>query len=183
MLIERATGKRSLAAMERVSAATLPPCRSTRRFTTASPMPSPPLLTASSVCSCANSWNTRGIISALDRTVTVETGKCIALMGPSGSGKSTLAKLLQGFYQPQEGAILLDGAFNLSFFVTALATLQCTDGGFAAVQQRGQRLSHAGVIGVEPRRLARGRLGAPGGGPVRAPRRSLGDRRAAARGR
>lgn len=30
-------------------------------------------------------------------------------MGPSGSGKSTLAKLLQGFYLPGDGGILLDG--------------------------------------------------------------------------
>ena len=30
-------------------------------------------------------------------------------MGPSGCGKSTLAKLMQGFYWPQEGQILLDG--------------------------------------------------------------------------
>jgi subfamily B ATP-binding cassette protein HlyB/CyaB len=29
-------------------------------------------------------------------------------MGPSGSGKSTLAKLMQGFYQPADGAILID---------------------------------------------------------------------------
>lgn len=33
----------------------------------------------------------------------------MAIMGPSGSGKSTLAKLLQGFYLPTDGAILLDG--------------------------------------------------------------------------
>jgi len=30
-------------------------------------------------------------------------------MGPSGSGKSTLAKLLQGFYQPSDGSITIDG--------------------------------------------------------------------------
>jgi subfamily B ATP-binding cassette protein HlyB/CyaB len=30
-------------------------------------------------------------------------------MGPSGCGKSTLAKLLQGFYQPSKGRILIDG--------------------------------------------------------------------------
>jgi subfamily B ATP-binding cassette protein HlyB/CyaB len=29
-------------------------------------------------------------------------------MGPSGCGKSTLAKLLQGFYQPTTGSILID---------------------------------------------------------------------------
>ncbi len=39
----------------------------------------------------------------------IEPGQCIAIMGPSGCGKSTLARLLQGFYQPTEGAIKLDG--------------------------------------------------------------------------
>jgi subfamily B ATP-binding cassette protein HlyB/CyaB len=39
----------------------------------------------------------------------IEPGQCVAIMGPSGCGKSTLAKLLQGFYQPAEGAIKLDG--------------------------------------------------------------------------
>lgn len=39
----------------------------------------------------------------------IEAGECIAITGPSGSGKSTLAKLLQGFYQPTEGSIKIDG--------------------------------------------------------------------------
>lgn len=39
----------------------------------------------------------------------VEAGQCLAILGPSGCGKSTLAKLLQGFYQPTEGAIRIDG--------------------------------------------------------------------------
>ena len=30
-------------------------------------------------------------------------------MGPSGSGKSTLARLMQAFYQPEDGAISIDG--------------------------------------------------------------------------
>ncbi|HEX4986738.1 MAG TPA: peptidase domain-containing ABC transporter [Burkholderiales bacterium] len=41
--------------------------------------------------------------------LSVEPGQCIAIMGPSGCGKSTLARLLQGFYQPTEGAIRIDG--------------------------------------------------------------------------
>ena len=44
-----------------------------------------------------------------DFSLAVEPGRCVAVMGPSGCGKSTLAKLLQGFYLPQEGRILLDG--------------------------------------------------------------------------
>ncbi len=42
-------------------------------------------------------------------TLSIESGQCVAIMGPSGCGKSTLAKLLQGFYQPNEGSIRLDG--------------------------------------------------------------------------
>jgi subfamily B ATP-binding cassette protein HlyB/CyaB len=42
-------------------------------------------------------------------SLAIETGRCVAIMGPSGSGKSTLAKLLQGFYQPEEGNIAIDG--------------------------------------------------------------------------
>ncbi len=44
-----------------------------------------------------------------DLNLKLQPGQCIALMGPSGCGKSTLAKLLQGFYQPDDGAILIDG--------------------------------------------------------------------------
>ena len=40
---------------------------------------------------------------------TLPAGQTIAIMGPSGSGKSTLAKMLQGFYQPTEGRIKIDG--------------------------------------------------------------------------
>lgn len=39
----------------------------------------------------------------------VEAGESVALVGGSGSGKSSVIMLLLRFYDPQEGAILLDG--------------------------------------------------------------------------
>jgi subfamily B ATP-binding cassette protein HlyB/CyaB len=44
-----------------------------------------------------------------DFNLHVAPGKVVAIMGPSGSGKSTLTKLLQGFYQPSNGTIKIDG--------------------------------------------------------------------------
>lgn len=40
----------------------------------------------------------------------ISPGKVVGIVGPSGSGKSTLTKLIQRFYVPDEGQILLDGA-------------------------------------------------------------------------
>ena len=42
-------------------------------------------------------------------SLNITPGQSIGIMGPSGCGKSTLAKLLQGFYQPSAGRILIDG--------------------------------------------------------------------------
>ncbi|XP_063718760.1 phosphatidylcholine translocator ABCB4-like isoform X2 [Symsagittifera roscoffensis] len=39
----------------------------------------------------------------------VPRGKTVALVGPSGCGKSTLMQLVQRFYDPEQGEILLDG--------------------------------------------------------------------------
>lgn len=40
----------------------------------------------------------------------IQPGEVVGIVGASGSGKSTLTKLIQGFYRPAEGAVLLDGA-------------------------------------------------------------------------
>ncbi len=39
----------------------------------------------------------------------IEAGKTIGIVGRSGSGKSTLAKLVQRFYVPEGGRVLIDG--------------------------------------------------------------------------
>jgi ABC-type multidrug transport system fused ATPase/permease subunit len=39
----------------------------------------------------------------------VAAGQTVALVGPSGCGKSTLGRLLYRFYDPQQGAVLVDG--------------------------------------------------------------------------
>ena len=44
-----------------------------------------------------------------------EPGETIAIVGHSGAGKSTLLSLLLRFYDPQEGAVLLDGHDARSF--------------------------------------------------------------------
>ena len=43
-----------------------------------------------------------------DFNLKIAPGECITIMGPSGCGKSTLTKLLQGFYMPTSGRILLN---------------------------------------------------------------------------
>ncbi|WP_051865288.1 ABC transporter ATP-binding protein [Metabacillus indicus] len=43
-----------------------------------------------------------------DFSLNIQAGKTVAIVGPSGAGKTTLFQLIQGFYEPQGGEILLD---------------------------------------------------------------------------
>jgi ABC-type multidrug transport system fused ATPase/permease subunit len=44
-----------------------------------------------------------------DVDLTIPAGKTVALVGATGAGKSTVIKLLARFYDPQAGAVLVDG--------------------------------------------------------------------------
>ncbi len=81
---------------------------------------------------------------------TVEAGEIVALVGPSGAGKTTLANLVPRFYQPQEGALLLDGVD------VAAARLSDLRAAIAIVPQDVQ-LFRASIL----ENIRYGRLGAP----------------------
>ena len=56
------------------------------------------------------SYPSRPGVSALhDYSLKVTPGETVALVGPSGAGKSTVFQMLLRFYDPQQGAVRLDG--------------------------------------------------------------------------
>jgi ATP-binding cassette subfamily B protein len=50
-----------------------------------------------------------GAYALQDVSLSVPPGQTVALVGSTGAGKSTFAKLVARFYDPTEGAVLLDG--------------------------------------------------------------------------
>ncbi|HEY0043326.1 MAG TPA: ABC transporter transmembrane domain-containing protein [Allosphingosinicella sp.] len=55
-------------------------------------------------------YPTRPEVAALsDFSLAVAPGETLAVVGPSGAGKSTLFQLAQRFYDPEGGAVLIDG--------------------------------------------------------------------------
>jgi ATP-binding cassette subfamily B protein len=55
-------------------------------------------------------YPTRPEVSALENfSLKVSPGETVAVVGPSGAGKSTLFQLAQRFYDPESGAIRIDG--------------------------------------------------------------------------
>src|SRR6185503_12174679 len=58
-----------------------------------------------------------------DFTMTIPSGKIVAIVGPNGAGKSTLLKLLCRFYDPNEGSIAIDGKDLKEFAIDDLRRL------------------------------------------------------------
>ena len=61
-------------------------------------------------------------------SLSIPAGKTVALVGHSGCGKSTLMQLVQRFYDPQEGQVLLDGKdvkeYNLRWLRDRIGVVQ-----------------------------------------------------------
>jgi ATP-binding cassette subfamily B protein len=53
-----------------------------------------------------------------DINISLSNGEIISLIGESGSGKSTLSYLLQKFYFPETGDVIINDQFSLNFFDT-----------------------------------------------------------------
>jgi len=54
-------------------------------------------------------WYEEGVPVLQDVSLAAEPGQTVAIVGPTGTGKTTLVNLLGRFYDPTQGAVLIDG--------------------------------------------------------------------------
>jgi len=88
---------------------------------------------------------TTGTCSTHQPDVDLVAGTTVALVGSSGSGKSTVVGLIERFYDPVEGRVLLDGrdirTLKLSWLRSNVSRLGCQPGSLlAAAMARQSRL-------------------------------------------
>jgi ATP-binding cassette, subfamily B, bacterial len=55
-----------------------------------------------------------------DVSLTIEPGQIVAIVGPSGTGKTTIASLIPRFFDPQAGAVKIDGINIKQFTLKSL---------------------------------------------------------------
>ena len=82
-------------------------CPSHSILRTALPFPGGPVRAAAGPCHLPLSRHKKAILQ--DLCLTIRPGEKVAVVGLNGAGKTTLVKLLCGFYDPDEGRVLLNG--------------------------------------------------------------------------
>lgn len=90
--------------------------------------PSPPFYGRIDFVNVTFSYPTRPEVRVLENfNLTIIPGQSIALVGISGGGKSSIVKLIQGLYEADQGAVLLDGrpvhAYSHSFLHKAVSVV------------------------------------------------------------
>lgn len=105
-------------------------------------------------------YPSRPEVSALEGVnLKVKPGETIALVGPSGAGKSTVIQMLLRFYDPQSGAITLDGVdlseMTREDFRRAIALVPQEPVIFAASARDNIRFGRPGATDAEVEAAAR----------------------------
>ncbi|HYK20104.1 MAG TPA: ABC transporter ATP-binding protein [Pyrinomonadaceae bacterium] len=62
----------------------------------------------------------KGYATLTDVSFKIEAGQVAALVGPTGAGKSTIASLIARFYDPQSGAVKIDGVDVRNYKIKSL---------------------------------------------------------------
>ncbi len=92
------------------------------------------------------------VIALRDVSAEVDAGEVTCILGDNGAGKSTLIKILSGFHQPDEGALLLDGEER-----RFTSPIEARDAGIATVYQDLAMVPMMSIwrnffLGAEPRK-------------------------------
>ena len=70
----------------------------------------PPIPPEEAALGCTDVTKTFGRVTAVDDVdLAVQSGEWLSIVGPNGAGKTTLLNVLNGFYDPDEGDVYLDG--------------------------------------------------------------------------